>query len=581
MLWNIGNTTVRNPNRIQDGLRVFADEFQGNLDGRIAEQNFARRLASAGVVELSRLEGDVSDLGRKWRSCFTQLGFASYKSYGKASSRFTTLELASQCPNLGLQGRPYELTPIGRRLLEADTFSAIQDIFLRQLVRYEIPSPIESRYAGFRIKPFIYLLQVLKELKNRSEDGLSYVEIGVFIQPTRNHDSVSSTVDEVLAFRREKELQSGTTAKLTYENNRLRATSGRVGLSQPNTLRDYADTTSRYCRMTGLISLKGSRLILRDEKLTVIEKIIENEPTFLSDTNPIGYLEDFYIGTHLPFDDTEIARSEILKLIIRLNEKNIEPHAEIGTVQTITEVPALQQIRYKLEEQFQDSLEDEFARRQSENDQIEEIINYLKALVRPRDFPNLLIDDKPAYFEWAVWRAYLAINHINAPPSKTRRFPVDADFRPRGNAPGGGADMVFPFADFILGVEVTLTRGSRQEAVEGEPVRRHIADVKLEHPGTDTYGVFIAPEIDNNTAETFRIGAWYRGDEIDFVNVVPFKLEQFIQMMEIFKRHRFQPTAFKNLLDQCLVHRNAHAPDWKRQIGTEISRWNNSFMVSG
>ena len=67
--------------------------------------------------------------------------------------------------------------------------------------------------------------------------------------------------------------------------------------------------------------------------------------------------------------------------------------------------------------------------------------------------------------------------------------------------------MVFEFADFLLVVEVTLTESSRQEAAEGEPVRRHVADIAEEQKaigGKAVYGLFLANRIDSDTAETFR-----------------------------------------------------------------------------
>jgi len=72
-------------------------------------------------------------------------------------------------------------------------------------------------------------------------------------------------------------------------------------------------------------------------------------------------------------------------------------------------------------------------------------------------------------------------------------------------------------------VEVTLTSSSRQEAAEGEPVRRHVAKEKAKIAavsGKPVYGLFLARTIDNNTAETFRIGVWYSGDEPEFINIV-------------------------------------------------------------
>src|SRR5690606_24711548 len=108
----------------------------------------------------------------------------------------------------------------------------------------------------------------------------------------------------------------------------------------------------------------------------------------------------------------------------------------------------------------------------------------------------------PAYLEWAIWRAFLAIDSLINQPWEARRFQIDQDFLPVNCAPGGGPDMVFEFEDAIIVVEVPLTSSSRQEAAEGEPVRRHGAQY-AEEAGKDVYGLFIAVNIDSNTAHTF------------------------------------------------------------------------------
>ena len=48
---------------------------------------------------------------------------------------------------------------------------------------------------------------------------------------------------------------------------------------------------------------------------------------------------------------------------------------------------------------------------------------------------------------------------------------------PIGCAPGNGPDLIFEFENYVLVAEVTLTDSSRQEAAEGEPVRRHVAEL--------------------------------------------------------------------------------------------------------
>src|SRR5699024_2719842 len=129
---------------------------------------------------------------------------------------------------------------------------------------------------------------------------------------------------------------------------------------------------------------------------------------------------------------------------------------------------------------------------------------------------NLDVDiskEKPAFLEWAVWRGILAINDIKSPIHKTRRFPIDHELLPRNTAPGGGADLIFEFIDYILSVEVTLTTSNRQMAVESEPVRMHTVTYKEEYPNKDIYCLFVAPSVDNNVVETFRIGVWYKEDQ--------------------------------------------------------------------
>ena len=57
-----------------------------------------------------------------------------------------------------------------------------------------------------------------------------------------------------------------------------------------------------------------------------------------------------------------------------------------------------------------------------------------------------------------------------------------------------------------------MSASSRQEAMEGESVRRHVSDAILRYE-KPVYGMFIAVKIDTNTAETFRHGIWYaKGD---------------------------------------------------------------------
>lgn len=72
-----------------------------------------------------------------------------------------------------------------------------------------------------------------------------------------------------------------------------------------------------------------------------------------------------------------------------------------------------------------------------------------------------------------------------------------------------------------------MSASSRQEAMEGEPVRRHVSDAVLKY-NKPVYGLFIAIRIDTNTAETFRHGVWYaKGDKKQRLDIIPLTLAQF------------------------------------------------------
>src|SRR4030067_3596696 len=101
-VWNFGNTTLRNPNRMARGLRLFADEFQGRIYGVGAEAKFAARLAKEGIVETSGK--NAAWFGRKWRSAFVKLGFATDKEARVHGKRISARYFPEHLPELQLGG---------------------------------------------------------------------------------------------------------------------------------------------------------------------------------------------------------------------------------------------------------------------------------------------------------------------------------------------------------------------------------------------------------------------------------------------------------------------------------------------
>jgi len=241
-------------------------------------------------------------------------------------------------------------------------------------------------------------------------------------------------------------------------------------------------------------------------------------------------------------------------------------------------------IRHEIENIISKQKEEIYASEQAE--QWEEISTYIDLIASRRD--RRRIDEEteiviprseaPAYLEWTLWRAFLAIDSLVNKPYEARRFRVDQDFLPVGTAPGNGPDLIIEFRDFVIVIEVTLTESSRQEAAEGEPVRRHVADLMNQYADTSgkpVYGLFIANNIDSNTAETFRIGVWYsRNDERMHLHIIPLTITQFnLFFKTLFTTDNVSPQAVINLMSDCEQYRaDCEAPEWKNMINQTVER---------
>ena len=159
-------------------------------------------------------------------------------------------------------------------------------------------------------------------------------------------------------------------------------------------------------------------------------------------------------------------------------------------------------------------------------------------------------------------------------PVRTRNFQIDEDMRPVGTAPGGRADIVMSYDRFRLVTEVTMMRGSRQEAAEGEPVRRHVSEILHQTvDGREVYGLFVAPVIDLNTTETFRVGTWYRQGVKRQLNIVPINLSTYTILIQSLIENRRHPDELQNLLDTCLEARHQESPQWVETIENAATDW--------
>lgn len=564
--WHLGNTTVRSPFRLRDGLVVLSSSsLQGNLRGEEQERAFCRLLGEHGIVEL---RGDETySVGRKWRSALNKLGFLYPEvphASGIAQSEIGPIDM---------------ITPNGWRLIRADTVPAMQECFLRALAAHYIPSALERKFDFSVFSPLRHTLAIMLELeKQTGESRLNFVEMAIVVQLASSDETLANIVAQVLELR-VRRLASPNKRKFDRQEREAVAVLHKY---EASTFNDYADTNMRYLKATGLVQSKGRGLALVPEKHVFVEKLIQD--TGIPDSDR-SYFITLCNGATLPTDNKDSALAVLNDLLQQLDKRGI-PFDAIGKP---TNTPAdIAIIRHQIEALLFERNEEEYAIRQAED--WEEIAAYMELIITRRGkktLPNgedieVPQAEAPAYFEWVLWRAFLAINSLANKPYDARRFKIDQDFLPVGTAPGNGPDLIFEFHDFVIVVEVTLTDNSRQEAAEGEPVRRHVADlVSLygEQSGKPVYGLFIANRIDSNTAETFRIGVWYtRADEKLRLDIIPITLLQFKVFFEaLFTSGHVEVGLVREMLDLCCELRLANeSPAWKQEIAQTI---NNKIAV--
>lgn len=560
--WHLGNTTVRSPFRLRDGLVALStSSLQGNLRGEEQERAFRRLLGEHGIVELG--DDDTYSVGRKWRSALNKLGFL-----------YPEVPPVSGIPQSEI-GPIDMITPNGWRLIRADTVPAMQEIFLRALAAHYIPSALERRFDFSVFSPLRHTLAIMLELeKQTGESRLNFVEMAIVVQFTSSDEPLADIVAQVLALRARR---LASPNKRKFDRQECEAAAVLHGYAA-RTFNDYADTNLRYLKATGLVQSKGRGLSLVPEKHVFVEKLIQD--TGIPDSDR-SYFITLCNGAKLPTDNKDSALAVLDDLLQQLEKRGI-PFKATGRP---TETPAdIAHIRYQIEELLSQRNEEEYAARQAV--EWEEIAAYMELIITRKGKKTLSNGEDievpqaeaPAYFEWVLWRAFLAINSVANKPYEARRFKIDQDFLPVGTAPGSGPDLIFEFHDFVIVVEVTLTDNSRQESAEGEPVRRHVADLVShygEQSGKPVYGLFIANRIDSNTAETFRIGVWFtRTDDKMRLDIIPVTLAQFKAFFEaMFTAGRVEVGLIRELLDLCGGLRPAHeAPEWKSWIDCVIQQ---------
>ena len=423
------------------------------------------------------------------------------------------------------------LTPAGRSLLSA---KRKDEVFLRQLLKFQVPSPYHkptAKAASFCVKPYLEMLRLV-----RTMGTLKFDELQIFgMQLTDWHD-FNDIVRKIETFRRAKTQYQGSykTFKAEYLRNELarifedRITSGKTKTRESNdaslekflktqssNMRDYADACFRYLRATGLINVShvGKSLSIVPERIEDVDYILQTidcNPCFVDDeTSYVAYLGN----ADCPLLLTDDKQQLIAKLHTEFPNAKIDQDASIATLKDLlaelTEQRKADNLRKQVKEIKDYKLYDDI---QNTFRQIEKNELY----------------DAPLMLEWNTWRAMTMLDggEIKA------NLNFDDFGKPLSTAQGNTADIVCDYGDYMLSVEVTMASGQKQYEMESEPVSRHLGKIK-KACGKPCYCLFVAPTINEACIAHFYALhnmniSYYGGKSV----IIPLPLNIFQKMLE-------------------------------------------------
>lgn len=511
--WNLGNTTVRNPERIKDALRVFRDEYAGRTFDIPTQNEFFVSLIRAGVIK-----GDPNQAGsrdwsaRKWASAFNKLGLALPR--GTKSNPVVTI------------------TEAGQALLSEDSLAS--DIFLRQMLKIQLPSPTEDNLDGASIHPFFLVLSVAVEMVKREMKPLGKEEIALFLQSATNDNQATEIVDAIAHYRNARDGIKGRIGKRKFflDSLLIKAThlyGDEVTKQKMGTMQDYSDTTVRYSAITGIFTIGRQSLSIKEDQLNLANAIINaGIPQLYREED---FMEVFHnpVLPALPTDNIAFLETDIEALNVRLKELSAQTGVIVSQRAELeaTNVSKLKRRREDLEEELTDLKEMQFYRSQHDSDQVEDIMGLFESIKNRETIGGS--DYLPAWAEWNVWRVFLSINTITNPISDTRGFKINSELFPIHHAKGGQSDLRFEYEDgTIIPAEITLSSNERQFNMEGEPVKFHVKNIIEKNQTSEVIGLFTAPDVHVSTAHEF-FGADFYSSKIGGVvkmNIVPLTFAQ-------------------------------------------------------
>lgn len=555
------------------------------IDSKVIFVTTSPRTPAKMIPEIELLNTHFA--GQKWNT-ETQRAFMEllkeenfFNGQGAKDPAFSARDRINRAPKaLGfvILSPKISLTPAGSELVIS---KRKDEIFLRQLLKFQVPSPYHKpseKSAEFWVKPYLELFRLIRHFGSLKFDELMF--FGLQLVDYRKFNEITQKINEFRTakaqnegnykkFRKEyldKELREIYQDDIIAGNTKTRETNdksiSKFLKTKASNMRDYADACIRYLRATGLVNIShiGKSVSIAPEKIQEVDYFLEHtspEPVFIDNEKAyINYLGNTETPTLLS-DNRELLEQKIASEF---------PEIQIRNEMSLT--------------QLKDIFAEELEKRKEQilTDQVTAIKDYRLFDEINSTFDQILdnsLYDTPLMLEWNTWRAMTMLDGGNIKAN----LKFDDFGNPMSTAQGNMADIVCDYGDFGLTVEVTMQGGQRQYETEGEPVTRHLAKVKRETE-KPAYCLFIAPNINDACIAHFyalhKMNISYYGGKS---TIVPLPLSVFLKMVEDSHKASYvpEPQHVQRFFERSneLAESTDNEKDWYNGITQEALNWLN------
>ena len=384
---------------------------------------------------------------------------------------------------------------------------------------------------------------------NYNKQVTAYPDHKKFFNETRRKNILQAFADEISAGR----IKTRESPEVSIDN---------FVKTKASNLRDYADACVRYLRATGLVTISnpGRTITIIESRRDDVKFILDNvsrDPVFVN--NEAAYSK--YL-----FD------AETPKLIVDNRNVLVDKAVKNHAVETKQEARAISTA--DLKKKIKRSIEShKTAIIASQITELKSFTKYNEVMNTFDDITRKDVYDPPLALEWNAWRAMTMLDGGTV----FANLNFDDAGNPLSTAPGNTPDIVCDYGDFFVTVEVTLQAGSKQFDAEGEPVARHLGNIKTK-TSKDAYCFFVAPTINESTISHFYMlhrttVKHYGGKSV----IIPLTLQRFMGMLTQSKNCGYvpQPEKIRKLFEYSIQTASTaeDEQDWYDAISTKADNW--------